>query len=395
VLGPYCGLMLAQMGAEVVKVEPPQGDIMRVLTPGKEEGLSSLFLNFNRGKRSVVLDLKQPEGQRAMSRLLASADVFVHNMQPETAADLGLSYDEVCRASPRIVYCAVYGFGQDGPYAGHPAYDDIIQAASGMAGLQGHGKERPQYVTSVVADKVCALNAAYAILAALFQREKTGMGQSVEIPMFETMAAFVLLEQMGGMTFEPPTGPAVYPRTVSPHRRPYRTADGYIGVLPYSNEHWHRFFVAVGRPELRSEERYATPAARTVHVDDLYSFVEHALADRSTSEWLSLFQSLSIPAAPVNSVDDLFRDPHLNTVDFFDIEQDGSGNAVRSIRPTIIFSGSEQHATTPAPRLGEHTESVFADLGLSPDEIARLVAMKGSQTPGASSLSSVPDVTPL
>jgi crotonobetainyl-CoA:carnitine CoA-transferase CaiB-like acyl-CoA transferase len=373
-LGPYCSYLMAQMGADVVKVEHPNGDITRSLTTARHPGMASVFLNVNAGKRSIVLDLTQPEGRVALNRLIQGADVFLHNMRASAAAKLGFGPEDVMAANPRVVYCGAYGFGEAGPYAGQPAYDDIIQAVSGIAAVQGAVEGKPRYVASVIADKTCGLTALYAILAALLERERTGKGQSIEVPMFETMVAYILLEQMGGMTFDPPDGPALYQRTISPFRRPYQTSDGSIALLLYTNDHWRRFFALVGRSELNDDPRFATPAGRSANIDEVYEFVDHMVATRSTEEWIRLLTEIDVPFARVNTIVDLFEDPHLQAVDMFRIVDHPSEGPIRMMRHSVNFSGGSDHEMIrPAPRLGEHSIEVLREAGFDAAEIDRMI----------------------
>jgi crotonobetainyl-CoA:carnitine CoA-transferase CaiB-like acyl-CoA transferase len=372
-LGPYCTLIMAELGADVVKIErPPHGDVSRTLVRGRNPGMSSVFLNVNRGKRSVALDLKHPLAGKAMATLVRGADVFIHNMRPVAARSLGLGYDELVAVNPTLVYCGAYGFGEEGPYAGKPAYDDIIQAVSGIASLQAAMTGTPQYVASVIADKTVGLTALWAILAALLHRQRTGAGQAIEVPMFETMAAYALLEQMGGKTFEPPQGPALYPRTISRHRRPYRTADGYVSVLIYTDDHWKRFLTFVGRNDLVSDERFASADRRTEHIDEVYEFVAETLTHRTTAEWIAAFEQIDVPAMPVKSIDDLFEDEHLNRVGFFQLREHPTEGMLRTLRQPVRFSSGDP-VIRDAPRLGEHTIEVLKEAGMTDDEVRALI----------------------
>jgi crotonobetainyl-CoA:carnitine CoA-transferase CaiB-like acyl-CoA transferase len=362
-MGPYCTLLLAQMGADVVKVEAPGGDVVRYVADDHGTGMGPVFLNANRGKRSIVLDLKDPTDRDALQRLVAGADVFVHNMRPAAVRGLGVSYEAVADTNPRTVYCAVRGFGVTGPYRDKAAYDDVIQAACGLAAVQG-GLGEPRYVTTPVADKTTALMAVGAITAALFDRERTGRGQEIEVPMLEFMVAFTLLDQQGGYVFDPPRGPAGYARTSSPYRKPYRTADGYLSVMVYTDNQWRAFFELVGRPELAVEPKYLGITQRTLHIDELYRLVEQELLRRTTAEWLEALDARGIPAMPVLTVPELFDDEHLRATGMFrDVEHPTEG-ALRLTRFPVTFSGTPGPEVRPAPRLDEHGAEILAELDL-------------------------------
>jgi crotonobetainyl-CoA:carnitine CoA-transferase CaiB-like acyl-CoA transferase len=380
-LGPYCTMQLGDLGADIIKVEPPQGDITRYLGVTRDGSLSSLFTGVNRGKRSVVLDLKQPEGQAALDRVLATSDVLVHNMRPAAAARLGLSDERLRRARPQLIHCVATGFGSDGPYAERPAYDDIVQAASGIAALQGSSTGTPDYVRTVIADKTVGLMAAGAITAALFHRERTGEGQRVEVPMFETMVSYLLVEQLGGLTYEPAEGPSGYARTASPDRRPYRTADGYLAVVVYTERQWQNFLTHVGRAAMLEDPRYATVVARSRHIDELYAIVAAELATATTAEWLEVLEGLDVPAMPVRTIEELFDDPHLAAVGMFGTVDYPEGT-VRTVRSPVRFSQTPT-VTGRAPRLGEHSLEVLRAAGVEEDRIATLV--------GAGATAAAPD----
>jgi crotonobetainyl-CoA:carnitine CoA-transferase CaiB-like acyl-CoA transferase len=372
-LGPYCTQILGDMGADVIKVESPAGDIVRGIGPARHEGMGALHLGVNRSKRSVVLDLRQPAGREALLKIAAGADVFVHSMRPGAIERLGCSYETVAAARPDIVYCAAYGFGEGGAYAGKPAYDDIVQGGSGFAALQGLVSGEPQYVTTVVADKTTGMAAAYAIAMALYHRERTGEGQAIEVPMFETMVSYLLVEQLYGMTFEPPLGNATYPRTTSPHRRPYRTADGYISVVVYTDAQWQRFFRLAGRPDLLDDDRFGTIAGRTQHIDDLYRVVGELLRPRPTAEWLRLLEQADIPAMAVKTTDELLEDPHLEDRELIRTVDHPTEGAIRSVGIPVSFSRTPGRVERMAPLLGEHGPEVLAEAGYSEAEIDELV----------------------
>ncbi|MQA14878.1 MAG: CoA transferase [Pseudonocardiaceae bacterium] len=347
-MGPYCTLMMARMGADVLKVEAPGGDILRYVGDGRNPAMGPIFLNSNHGKRSIALDLKRGEGREVLLRLVAGSDVFVTNMRPDALWRLGLGYADIDTANPRCVYCTLPGFGSRGPYRDYAAYDDVIQAVSGIAAVQG-GSDAPSYVRTPIADKTVGLMGMGTILAALYQREQTGRGQAVEVPMFESMTAFSLLEQQGGHVFDPPTGPVGYSRTASPYRRPYRTADGYLGVVIYTDRQWLSFFDLIGRPELATEPRFRTITERTENIDELYQLIEAELPARSTEDWAADFEALGIPAVPVQGVAELFHDEHLRAVDFFEQIDHPSEGRLTLARLPMSFSTNPQPQQRPAP----------------------------------------------
>src|SRR6478735_3708192 len=314
VMGPYCTQIMADMGADVIKVEPPAGDNTRYISVGPAPGMSGVYINVNRGKRAVVLDLTTEEGRVALRALIKTADVFIHSMRSKAVAKLGFGYDDVAAINPSIVYTNCYGYGRRGPNRDLPAYDDTIQAECGLPAVQEQLTGEANYVGTIMADKVAGLTALYATMMALFHRERTGEGQEVEVAMFETMASFMLVEHANGAMFDPPLGPAMYHRTVAPNRKPYRTKDGYISALIYNDRHWASFINAV-QPAWNAE-RYATLAARAAEIDTVYSLVAQTMTERTTEEWLTLFVDLEIPAAPLNSPQALFDSEQLNAVGF-------------------------------------------------------------------------------
>ena len=371
-LGPYCTQLLGDMGADVIKIEPPGGDTTRFLGPARSRGMSGTFLNVNRNKRSCVLDLKAPAAIGVLARMLPGCDVLVHNMRPAAAARLGITYEWAAAINPGIVFCGAFGFGEGGRYAGQPAFDDSIQAISGIAAYQGLLSGQPGYCGTVVADKVTGMMAANAIVSALFARERTGNGQSVEVPMFETMVSFALAEHMTGAAFEPPLGPPVYPRVVSRYRRPYATADGHLSVVPYNDKQWRQFFRLVGREDLIEDPRFADMAARTANIDALYEILARALETRTTAEWRTLLTENDIPNVPITEPGALLDDPHLADVGFFRTAPHGSEGEIRMTAPPVSFSRTPADIRRLAPRLGEHTAEVLAEFGLSAEEIDAL-----------------------
>lgn len=362
VMGPYCTQIMADMGADVVKIEPPQGDDTRYVSVGPAPGMSGVFVNVNRGKRGVILDLKSEAGRTALQALIERADVFIHSMRAAAIGRLGLSYPEVAAINPAIVYTNCYGYSRRGPKRDLPAYDDTIQAACGLPSVQQQLTGEANYVGTIVADKVAGLTALYATMMALFHRERTGEGQEVEIGMFEAMASFMLVEHANGAMFDPPLGPAVYPRTVAPNRRPYRTSDGYVSALIYNDKHWAAFTDAV-RPEWNSE-RYATLEGRARQIDSVYALLAETFAQRTTREWLDLLYELEIPASALSSPAALFDDPQLDAVGFFETVDSPHG-PVRFPGVPTWFSRTPGGVAGPAPDLGAHTSEVLGELGLS------------------------------
>jgi crotonobetainyl-CoA:carnitine CoA-transferase CaiB-like acyl-CoA transferase len=335
--------------------------------------MSGGFLNLNRNKRSVCLDLKQPACREALDQLIRGADAFVHNLRPAVMARLGYGYEQVKALKPDIVYCAAHGFGSDGPCGDKAAYDDIIQATSGLAALFEHTKGEPTYVPTVVCDKLTGQAIAYAVLAALLHRLRGGGGQQIEAPMFETSVEFNLVEHMGGLAFRPPEGPAGFPRVLNPQRKPYRTRDGHICLLPYSDRNWADFFAFTGRRELEGDPRFATLADRARNIGDLYRMVEEEAAKRTTAEWVAFCDGANIPCAPVMRFDDLPEDLHVRAVGLFQDAVHPTEGPYRVIRPSIRFGGHDFEVIHHAPRHGEHTAEVLREAGLSAAKVDEIV----------------------
>jgi crotonobetainyl-CoA:carnitine CoA-transferase CaiB-like acyl-CoA transferase len=361
VMGPYCTQIMADMGADVIKVEPPEGDTTRYISVAPVPGMSGVFANVNRGKRSVVLDLRADAGKSALRALIKSADVFIHSMRLSAIVKLGFGYADVAAINPAIVYTNCYGYSRRGPEADQPAYDDTIQAECGLPAVQRMLTGEANYVGSIIADKITGLTALYATMMALFHRERTGEGQEVEVGMFETMASFMLVEHANGALFAPPLGPATYPRCVAPNRRPYRTRDGYVAALIYNDKQWASFVEAV-RPPWASHE-LATVEQRARKIDAVYGLLASTFCERSTQEWLDLFRTLGIPAAPLRTPDELFENPHLNAIGFFETVESPFGPMRFPGVPTW-FSRTRGCVAGPAPQLGESTEEVLEELGL-------------------------------
>jgi len=370
ILGPYGTQILGDLGAEVIKVEPPEGDSMRPVAPLAAPGLSAIFSNFNRNKRSAVLDLKSEAGKAALRKLLPTADVFVHNMRQEAMDKLGFTFNAVREANPRIIYAAAIGFGRHGRYAGKPAYDDVIQAASGFAGLFQMRDGAPLYAPSIAADKVSGIHLAYAVMAALLYRERTGeVPGYVEVPMFELMAAFSLSEHMSAATFEE-NGKVGYVRVISPSRRPYKTKDGWVGVLPYTQRNWNKILSEIGRSDVAELEWFKDATQRSARVDELYDILAGALTSRTTAEWLAIFERLDIPSQPVRLPNDLLNDPHLQDVGFFTTNFAGETPVKRTLRQAVNVENVTTAPDLPPPLLGADTADVLREAGCSEAEIA-------------------------
>ena len=369
-LGPFATQILGEMGADVIKIEPPGGDIGRWTGAGKTPGMSAAYIMKGRNKRSFVLDLKQKDARGPLQRLVKTADVFVHNIRPQAASRLGIDYASISAWKPDIVYAAATGFGEAGPYADKPAYDDLIQGASGLASLFGAVTGTPRYAPSVLADKTTGLFLTYAITMALFHRERTGEGQHVHVPMYESFAAFVMNEHMQGRLFEPPIGEAGYQRMLTPHRRPYPTKDGFVCVLPYNDKHWGRFFKLAGRPDLAADSRFADQPSRSKNIDALYEIVAEIMLTRGSSDWLTALEEADIPCMPMNTPEDLFDCPHLSAVGMFPEADHPTEGKIRHIKVPIHLSKTPGGYYRHAEQLGQSTDTLLRELGYSEAEIS-------------------------
>ena len=371
VLGPLATQILGDYGADVIKVESLEGDLIRTNGVSRNPGMSSIYLAINRNKRSLALDLKKPAAVAALRKLVRTADAVVHNMRMEAIERLGFGYQACVAEKPDIVYAVATGFGEDGPDAGRPAFDDVIQAGCGLVSLSEVYAQRPDFMPSLIADKATGLALVNAVLAALFHRQRTGEGQFVEVPMLETMTAFTMAEHMGGLAFEPEEGPAGYQRILHGGRRPMQTRDGWLAVLPYTGEHWAAFLEDVGRADLIAiaGDRHL----RAKHIHELYAVMTSAMVARTSDEWMATCDRLDIPATKVFSLDELPEHPHLKAVGFFTEREHPTEGRIRETRPPAKFSRTPASVGRPAPRLGEDSREVLREAGLSEREIDALV----------------------
>ena len=364
VLGPYATQILGDYGADVIKIEPPQGDIMRHAGPMKHPGMGHIFVNANRNKRSVVLDLRQPAQREQLLALCKTADVLTYNIRPASMARLGLSFDTLHALNPRLVVCGAYGYSEGGPYSDWPAYDDLIQGAVGIPWLMTQsGSTEPRYIPATFADRVTGLNMVHAVLAAVIARYRTGLGQHVEVPMFECLLQFVLGEHLSGETWQPSVAPMGYSRMLSANRKPYQTQDGYLCALMYNDAHWQAFLTLIGQADLfQRDVRFSNHAERIKHIDALYGFVGEHMRQRTSAEWMKDFTTHDIPVMPMMNLHDLLTDPHLAaTQGWLDVVHPHEG-MLRQLRPPVRMSGTPTGLWRPAPRLGEHTQEVLSEI---------------------------------
>jgi crotonobetainyl-CoA:carnitine CoA-transferase CaiB-like acyl-CoA transferase len=374
VAGPWATQMLGDMGADIIKIESPDGDTTRYTGPARSPDMAALFMGLNRGKRSLVLDLKQEPAKDALWRLVATADVFVHSMRPQKIERLGFAPQTVCARSPRLVYAGLHGYRSGGPYSGQPAYDDVIQGQSGVASLMAAVAGEPRYAPTILADKVTALTLVGAVSAALLAREKTGRGQFVEIPMFESMVAFVLAEHLFGHAFAPPMGSLGYTRVLGTWRRPYRTKDGYLCMMAYTEAQWRKFWAMVGKPEIGDDPRFSSIAVRSHNVVALYELAGACFAEKTTDEWLAQLRKLEIPAARVSSLDDVLADPQLAASGFFKRATHRSEGEILYTDLPVRFSDTAASTERLQPRFGEHSVEVLREAGFKEHEIKALIA---------------------
>jgi crotonobetainyl-CoA:carnitine CoA-transferase CaiB-like acyl-CoA transferase len=374
VAGPLATQMLGDMGADVIKIEAPEGDAPRHTGPSRSPNMAALYMGLNRAKRSLVLDLKHERAKAALWQLLAGADVLVHSMRPQKIDKLGFSHQAVCAKHPRLVYAALHGYRDGGPYSGQPAYDDVIQGQSGIAALMGGLAGEPLYAPMILADKTCAHAIVGAVSAALFARERTGRGGFVEIPMFEQMVSFVLGEHLFGHNFVPPLGALGYTRVLARWRRPYKTKDGYLCMMAYTQAHWQKFWDMVGKPDLHREARFNSIAARAKNVVELYELAGSCIADKTTAEWLALLREREIPAARMSSLEEVLHDPQLAATGFFKHATHPTEGEILYTDLPVRFGGASSSSERLQPRLGEHSLEVLREAGLAESEIEALVA---------------------
>ncbi len=363
VMGPFATQILGDMGADVIKVEAPAGDSMRRIGPSVHPGMGPLFMQANRNKRSVVLNLKDAGDRQALLDLVKEVDVLVYNIRPPAMRRLGLDYETLSSINPGLIFCGAFGFGEGGPYAGRPAYDDIMQAASGISSLFQAVDGKPGYAPVNICDRTVGLYIANAILGALFHKERTGEGQAIELPMFETMVQFVMGDHIGGELFVPPLGAPGYERILSTQRGPYPTRDGHICVVVYTDDHWRRFSQMIGVPDLvETDPRFADLRERTIRSEEIGAYLARALPAKTTAEWRALFDAADIPATPVNSLADLFEDPHLLATGFWSELEHPSEGRIRMTQVPGKWSKTQPEVNRPAPRLGEHTQELLEEL---------------------------------
>lgn len=376
VMGPYATQILGDLGANIIKIEAPGGDNVRHVGPMRNRGMGHMFVHLNRNKKSVVLDLKKPAGRDALLRIAAKADALIYNIRPQAMQRLRLGYTDVAAVNPQIIYVGAYGYGQQGPYAARPAYDDLIQGMTGLPWLmQQAGAADPRYIPATLADRIVGLHAVYAVTAALYHRERTGEGQAVEVPMFECMSQMILGDHLGGRSFEPPLGGAGYARVLAHERRPFATRDGHVCVLMYNDKQWQSFFRLIGREDLfRDDPRFNSHENRSARIAEANAFVAGEMRKRTTAEWLEALEQADIPCAPMNSIDDVIDDAHLNGTGFIREEQHPSEGRLRTTGAATQWSRTPPAPQFGAPRLGEHGAEVLRAAGYGDEEIRALAA---------------------
>lgn len=367
VLGPMATQIMADLGAEVIKVESIDGDLARSSGTAGPDGMGAVFANNNRNKQSISLDLKTADGKKVLSELITGGDVFIHNMRPIAIERLGFDAAAVTAIKPDVIYCAAVGFGSDGPYGGRPAYDDVIQAASGLASLPLHIGDDPAYAPSVMADKISALHIVYGLLAALFNKERTGDGSVIEVPMFEALVSFLMNEHLDAATFDD-NGTAGYNRLLNPNRRPFKTSDGWLAVMPYTKTHWTRLLTQLDHGDVLTAPWFASAAGRNSQSAFLYSILVEEMPKASTADWMQQFEEIDIPHSRLNTLEDLLNDPHLQQINFFNVTDNLNGRS-RSVAQPVVFKNAEKTPDTAPPSTGEHTDRILADLGYDSKQI--------------------------
>lgn len=371
VLGPFATQILGDMGADVIKIETPSGDIMRHAGPMRSEGMGPIYLTINRNKRALTLDIANPAAKKILRQLIGTADVFFHNIRAAGMERLGFDYEKVKAIKEDIVYVHAVGFGSNGHYAGRQAYDDLVQAASGVTTMlpRQDGSKAPRYIPGLVADKTTGLFAANAILASLLHRERTGRGQFVEVPMMECMVAYNMVENLYGHTFVPPNGQTAYSRSVSPNRRPYATKDGYIAMMPYSDENWRRYFTLGGMPELADDPRFITYAKRTENIDEIYRLTELIAAQRTTDEWMEVLKEANVPCMRVHSLDSVLEDPQIKDTGLTEVRTHPSEGEYLAVHHPVTYSDNPMVVDREPPKQGADRNEILEELGWSATDI--------------------------
>lgn len=374
-MGPYCTQILGDLGADVIKVEAPGGDPVRYIGAKRNLGMGAIFLNCNRSKRSLVLDLKTKEGHDALLRLLKEADVLVYNRRPQVMDRLGLSYETVKAVNPGIIYAGLYGFGQEGEYAKKPAFDDLIQGATAIPALgQIADGGEPRYAPSAIVDRAVALWAVGQINAALYYKARKGIGQKLDIPMFEMMTSFVMADHMEGETFQPAIAEPGYQRILSPDRRPYQTKDGFLCAMIYTDRHWRDFYKALGREdELDRDPRFKNITTRTENISDILAELAELMQTKTSAEWLEIFDNADVPAMPMHTPQSLLEDPHLDQVNFFEMVDHPTEGKIRDMVVPAYWSETQPERTRPVPNLNEHASEILTEAGFAADEIEKLI----------------------
>ncbi len=373
-MGPWAAQMMGDMGADVIKVETPGGDISRAMGPGRNPGMAAVFMTTNRNKRSIVLDLTRDEGMQALRRLIATADVFMHNFRPKVMNKFGLDYASFKEDHPELVYCRAYGFRSDGPMADKPAYDDVIQTAAGFTDLMMLFADQPRYLPTLMADKTSSYAVLSAVLSALVHRERGGGGQEVEVPMYETLADFMMVEHLYGATFDPPIAQMGYERVMNTERKPYATKDGYLTVLPYTDRNWRDFFTIAGRVELIDDPVFATHVARVSNSERVYAVLGEIVATRTTAEWVEALEAANIPVMPVFSKEDLLDETQLNATGFWHMIDHPTEGRIRLADPPARFFKTPSTIRDLPPKLGQQSAEILAEAGYTEAEIEALIS---------------------
>ena len=378
IMGPFATAQLGALGADVIKVEPPTGEAVRHIAPMKSPMMGAGYLNANRNKRSVTLDLKTEAGRNALDRIIGTADVFVTNMRRKATEKLGLDPETMRARHPKIIHCAAIGFGRGGPYENDAAYDDVVQAMSGFAAVNANAAGEPRFVPQIIVDKLTGMFVVEAVLAALVHRERSGEARACEIPMFETASYFLMVEHLQGQSHQPPIGPPGYVRLTNPYRRPYTTKDGFVAVLPYIDKHWEKMLRLIGREDVAKADWFQSVTERSKRVKDLYQMVDEAMPSKTTAEWLALFKEADIPCGPVNTMETLLEDPHLSASGVFQQHDHPSEGPLKFLRHPVSWDMDEQPEAH-APLHGEHTREILEEAGMQPDEIEALLASGAAQ----------------